>query len=145
MPASDVDTHRDRLVGLVGDHDAEALLRGAGTVVGRPRRLRRAEGAGLRLGGAVLLATLRAVAGPRGGLGLARLGTLLGRRAAAVAATGARSGLALLGGEWGDRLGGRLLGGLRLGSRGGLLRAGGIRIHGGDLLFGRVGGLVSHG
>ena len=54
VPARDVDAHGDRLVGLVGDHDALADLRAAGPVLGG---LGRAGRAGLDAGG--LAARLR--------------------------------------------------------------------------------------
>src|SRR3954454_17606888 len=79
VAAGDVDAHDDRLVGLVGDHDALAHLRPAGAVLGRLRGLRRGL-RGAALGGPRLL-TLA--------VGAAQLGLLL--------AGGAALGVALLG------------------------------------------------
>src|SRR5438045_4739021 len=88
----DVDAHRDRLVGLVGDDDALADLRAAGAVLGGVIGLDRRRGLAL-LGRLGLLA--RAVTAPLGGVVLAALlalrGPLLGgarrtRRGAARAA-----------------------------------------------------------
>src|SRR5207253_2154997 len=100
VTARDVDADGDRLVGLVGGDGAHARLRRPGTVLAR----RRALAIGLR---GLLLTLLLAPPRARGGLGLARLGALLGRGQAALTAAGAGSDLALLRRRRSDRRGGR--------------------------------------